>query len=49
MKSKPTYVIIHVKSLTLIAAYTNKARALKVAEQNAQWFVKSIPTYRGAL
>lgn len=46
---KPMYVIIHIKSLTLIAGYTNKAKALKVAEQNAQWFVKTIPTYRGGL
>lgn len=43
------YVILHIKSLILIAGYTNKAKALKVAEQNAQWFVKTIPTYRGEL
>lgn len=46
---KPMYVIINVKSLTVIAGYTNKAKALKVAEQNSQWFVKTIPTYRGKL
>lgn len=47
--SKPMFIIIHVKDLTVIAGYTNKARALKVAEQNKQWFVKTIPTYRGKL
>ena len=46
---KPMFIIIHVKSMAIIAGYTNKARALKVAEQNSHWFVKTVPTYRGGL
>lgn len=46
-RMKPTYIIIHVTSGAIIAAYTNKSLAKKIAETNKFWFIRSVPTYRG--
>lgn len=44
---KITYVIIHMKSLCIVAAYTNRSLADEIAKQNAQWFVKPVQTFCG--